>query len=206
MWQNCFKLNSVLDLIPGHTLDRPFYGFVVTVCRIRRIRNTLIPHIVSNQTYLLGSGLWSQDGFQISIAHLFPLQWFAGKRLFPMTWTQTCSFSIVKSCNYCFYLDKKIRSWSITHFFLLCIVSLSSCRQRSSCREGCIQPDHQLWSPASCSSWCAASSPGAQRRVCQEMWPPHRPASPWHRETHWVQDLPAGTVLLTVTVKRFWIV
>ena len=74
------------------------------------------------------------------------------------------------------------------------------CRQRSSCREGCVQPDHQLWSPASCRSRCAASSPGAQRRVRQEMWSSHWPASPWHRETHWIQDLPAGIELLTISV------
>ena len=74
------------------------------------------------------------------------------------------------------------------------------CRQRSSCREGCVQPDHQLWSPASCCSRCAASSPGAQRRVRQEMWPSHWPASPWHRETYWIQDLPAGIELLTISV------
>lgn len=76
----------------------------------------------------------------------------------------------------------------------------SSFRQGSSCREGCVQPDHQLWPTASRSSRRAASSVGTQWRVRQEMWPAHWPASPRHREAHWVQDLPAGTEQFTTSV------
>lgn len=69
---------------------------------------------------------------------------------------------------------------------------LSPLRQRSSCREGSFQPDHQLWSSASGSSWRAASGHGAQRGVGEEVRPPHWPAAPRHGETHRVQDVPAG--------------
>lgn len=61
------------------------------------------------------------------------------------------------------------QSRRVAPFVLLCVVSLSRRRQGSYRREGRVQPDHQLWPPAPGGSWRAAFSPGAQRRVRQEM-------------------------------------
>lgn len=71
-------------------------------------------------------------------------------------------------------------------------LSISPVRQRSSCRQGRFQPDPQLWPSAPGGSRRATSGHGAQRRVGEEVRPPHWPVAPRHGETHRVQDLPAG--------------